>query len=666
MSAAVGHDAEEAGPAAAAAAPVAAAADAAGAHLPPKGAGKGGGPAPPPPPKGAGKGGGLAPPPPVPAKGAGKGLPPAGKGKGKGKSSPAPPLELLAPAGTAHLRAHKPLLSASGTLWEGLDPWGTAGADVLEGTLINMERLRHLWSPMPEPPMPEHRRRHRDVLPSQLLNPVAIAVRAKQLEAELVRRSLTEDMQLLSQEQVHVLCTFVLPAVAEAEPHLRLAAQERGVENFGRAEAVLWTLANIPMVELRARLIYVQSHMGEDVQQVKKWAEAATGIVSVLEQSRPVRTVLQTLLAVRNILAQRGCPGYAVASFDGLPHERMPRQRATQVDPLTGQPMPLDMQWLREHNPSVLSLVAEMLESTHESRCRLRFLRMMAVGRCVSGQGPCRIIWSFLDDLQESPRDALTVLTQCAPGLCDRDLIEEIESKAAYFRHMAVHELPALLRHPSVRVDGSYARQLDALAVRLADALVAHDDGCRALFDAADDLCRLGQVARPSMNRNLVFDSAASVLRSLRLFGTRLSEEMTDVYARRRELARTDVVVAGRSATRRRHWAPVDTSGHTVVVTSDPDIIRKLRWRPALEGGETGAEQEAQAKQEAGKEVSSEEARAKEEREASFRRFSNLIHGGAEGVYQRDPVTGSWGRRLDGVDGTGGEAFQLGGPHTGP
>jgi len=656
---------------------------------PAKGAGKG---PPPPPAKGAGKG---APPPP-PAKGAGKGPPPAGKGvgkgfgvppappavppappagKGKGKSRglpAAPPEELVAPASAATLRPNRALRSAEGTLWEGLDLWGTTGEGVLAGTVIDVARLQQLWGPMPEPPAPAVRPERHIGLPPRLLQQVEIAVRAQRLEAGRLRRALTEDLSLISEEQAQALYNVILPSIAEAQPHLQIAVRERGAENLSNAEGVLWMLSGVPLLEPRVRLAHEQYRMDDDTRYARHCVDAAQGVVNMLKKSRPVRTVLQTVLVVRNIMSQIGDPGFATSSLDRLLLERLPRQRMTQVDPVTGEPVPIDMNWLREQNPTMLTLTAEMLESTHEHRCRLRFLRMFVLGRRIKADEPCRIIWSFLDDLHESPRDAMPLLAECTSSLCNAELVEELSMQAMYYRQLVTRELPGLQNHPGTDPTSLFSRQLDQLGVRLADALQAHDDGCAAISDVAADLCRLGgETVRRGATES--FKCAATVLQSLRVLGQRLGQEMAEVHLRRRQMAATaDLVGAGRSATRRRHWAPVDTRGHTVVTTSDPDIIRQLRWclRLADEDGNVGpgqtpAGQPGDASEgggQGGEEARAKEERAREEREAALRRASDLFHGGAEGVYRRDPITGRWGPRLDGVDGTGGEALNLGGP----
>mmetsp|Transcript_60918 Transcript_60918/g.178077 ORF Transcript_60918/g.178077 Transcript_60918/m.178077 type:complete len:699 (+) Transcript_60918:55-2151(+) len=671
---------------------------------PAKGAGKGAPPGPPPQfpvaATGAGKG--------VPTKGKGKGLPPgpplpeaidgvAGKGKGKGKGKhkglpppfgppppprghpsfggdgiATPPQELLAPPGAVPLRSHRVLRSAEGTLWEGLDLWGTRGSGVLEFAVIDVERLQRLWEEMPEPPMPrEHQARHQS-LPGRLLQSVEIAVRAQRLEADLVWNGLMENAEVLSPDQAEVLYTVVLPAVREAEPHLRLIVERRGALNLSKAEAVLWTLANMPLMELRMRIVQEQHHVDEEVQQVQEWVAAAQEVVDTLKESRPVRTVLQTILAIRNILGQRGHPGYTIpGTLDSLSQERLPRHSTTRLDPITGEPMPVDLAWFRENNPSVLTLAAEMLESTHENRCRLRFLRMLAVGRLIREDGPLRIIWSFLDDLHESPRDALPLLAKCSSGLCSRDLMEEMTRYAVKFRHLVSQEISILSRHPSVAPTSLFSRQLAAISLKFANALEAYENGCQALSATAMQLCSLGGQSAISTNAAR-FDGAASVLRSMRLLGSRLGQEMSDICDRRRQQARANVLGAGRSAGTglRRRWAPVDTSGHTVLATSDPDIVRQMRWRPVLtdEADPAGEGQTESAGDDMpGEESESPEAvRARQEREASLRHFSNMVHGGAEGAYRRDPITGRWGRRLDGMDGTAETEIMLGGPRAGP
>lgn len=100
--------------------------------------------------------------------------------------------------------------------------------------------------------------------------------------------------------------------------------------------------------------------------------------------------------------------------------------------------------------------------------------------------------------------------------------------------------------------------------------------------------------------------------------------------------------------------------------THDPDLIREIRRaerrrqaakRPAAEGATPMTAEAAANAEAAGVDDAPVSGTAQ-----NAVHYVDLIHGGQEGIYRRDPVTGKWGRRLDGIDGTGGAGLRLGGP----
>jgi len=396
----------------------------------------------------------------------------------------------------------------------------------------------------------------------------------------------------------------------------------------------------------------------EDVADALRRAQEATDIAEELRASRPLRTVLQTILVVRNILGQQGCPGYTAKSLEHIYCERLPRHAPTTWDPVTGLPVAPAESWIRENTPTVLLLVARMLEATHARRCRLRFMRMLAVGRFLkSGENICRITWSYLDDLHESPRDAVTLLRKCNMGICDRDLAGMIVQHVRRLRRLQAQEL-SWLREGTV--EGLFADQIAELRVRVAEAIQAVEGCGERAAEAAAQFCHLaGETRAAQATGAACFDTAGAMLSSLRCLGQRLHVELAGVQEEesRRRLARQPASASSRARAggRSRTWEPVDTS-HLILATRDPELIRELR------GGRQGAAAPAPAPEGPRQPT---QAKAKAEAKAKVTQpalFANLMHGGQEGQYRRDPVTGKWGPRLDGLDGTCATELMLGGP----
>ncbi|CAE8635893.1 unnamed protein product [Polarella glacialis] len=362
-----------------------------------------------------------------------------------------------------------------------------------------------------------------------------------------------------------------------------------------------------------------------------------------------MRTLLQAILACRNVLGQQGHEGYAIKTFTSISSQRLARHAPTSFDPVTGAVVTVPLSWIHANNPSVLLLVAQMLESTHEYRCRLRFLRMLAVGRSVPERGNlCKLVWAYLDDLSESPRDVLPLLSGLSQSFCNRDLADEISSLAMKYRRFLAHDFVLLEQHQSH--GGVFAHQIAALKARFADALDTCDQSCEALANSAVQICRLA--GEPQAFGAAAFDNTAAVLRSLNFVGSKLKEEMWAVQEKRRVTFSS--VQSGQRSIRRR-WKTVDTSSHLRMTTHDPDLIRQLRDpRPH------GAKKEDDVALASG---TSEEA-SPEPVAPEQSTYCDLVHGGPAGVYNRDPASGRWGRRLDRVDGTSPLQLMLGGPNS--
>lgn len=640
--------------------------------------------------KGAGKG---PPPPPVAtpsagkgSKGAGKGPPPPAASKGAGKSKPgykgsssasklrAPPEGLVAPAGSARLRLEHVLSNAEGTMWDGLGLWGTAEAEnILEGTMIDYAAISKLWEPMPAPPAPERNHRHarRSLLPAEFSRQAEVAVKGAKLTPDLVRQALTEDMFAISDEQAHVLNAVLAPMAQEASALLQGAVAERGMASLSNSEAVLWAISGIPAAELRARLVAEQHELDADVAQVRDCVAKAELIVTMLKESRPMRSLLQMILVAKNILGQAGHAGFQARSFDGISRERLRRVSPTTFDPDTGEIIPVPSYWINANNPSVLILVAQMMESTHEYRCRLRFLRMFAVGRSGANAGlnddhVLQNIWSYLDDLSESPGDVLPMLRSCSQSTCDRDLYDYIKSQCSRYQLMLPYFEQLVQSMTVAETAGLFFRQVQELRARYLAAMDACENSSQELGQLARSLCELGgERGTPGLQ---AFGGASDVLRSLRFLGQQLEEAMEAVHVKRAAELATHRTASGRPA---RRWQQVDTS-HTLWCTRDPDMIRQLKWVPAPATLEPGSEEHGQGQQTPADGAAVAGADQEQETRKGTTSSSHvdlmhsLMHSGPDGVYVRDPVSGSWGRRQDGVEGTAGSHLRLGGPQPDP
>lgn len=613
--------------------------------------------------KAAGKG---FPRPAPPAKGRGKVGPPPGPPKGVGKAGSsrfgtarAPPPELMAPAGAARLQVPGALDSAAGTFWEGLGLWRPEdGSGILEGTVIDYEALFSQWAAMPEPPQRAHMRRGRAALPSQLAMQAGVAVRSNRFTPELVRRALTEDVEVLTPDQAAAL-DHLVQLVATAEPHLQTWVQQFGVQSLDEDAAVLWAISGIPLFRERAAVCREWHHLHEDDDHEYDLMSRATSLMSDLTTSQAMKTVFQTLLIVRNVLKQSGHAAYSLQT-GGLGTERVARHAPSVLDPDTGVVAPTDLGWLRSQCPSVLQFVARSLDETRARRSRLRFMRMLAVGRLLPEDAVRSLTWSFLDDLQECPTDAVTTLRLCDARPFSNDVLGWLDRRGRLLAGLRDSRIRLLLERADA--NSRLAGQLVSFQAMVAASLQANRRRRTALLEIGRRICQLGGEANVDPRQRL--DVAGSILHRLRQFGTSLAEEMAALRARRDSERHVAQRGHGDPERKARAWAPVDTRQATLLLTRDLDLIRTLRGtgaaasapsaRDTLGRGAAGPQAEDGA---AGAE--SEEVPAESEAPTPH---VDLVHGGLEGVYRRDPITGKWGQRLDAVDGTALTDLGLGGP----
>jgi len=568
------------------------------------------------------------------------------------------PMHLAAPSGAPLLRLQHSWANAEGSLWEGLSPWDASGSGVLEETVIDYDMLRRCWAPLPPMPAPAARTAS-GVLPPNLAQKAGIAVRASKLTPQSVRRALTEDMTAVTPEQAGVLANELAPLVRDAHGHLQIAVNRGGAESLNPVEAVLWAIGEISFSEARARLVATWYFLEEDCQVVAEQEERVSSLVADLCHSRPLKTLLQTILVARNVLGQQEREGYSASSLVTLQNERALQHVPSTFDPATGEVVPPSRTWLRDNCPTVLALVAEMLEATHIRRCRLRFMRMLAVGKLVPKDDDiCRITWSFLDDLQESPRDVLQLLMRCRGDSCTWDLAQSITSHCMQLRHLLQQELAWVMQREVA--DTPFAQQLGELRVRVVEALDASRACSQRATSAAQGICRLGMQGRTSYARdNTAFEIATEVLCSLKHLGLRLAEEMRSAQEKQAAVRAAVARSLDRRGARCRAWAQVEVGSSLLWVTMDADIIRRLRR--GLQQPQTPAEPaEPRAKPATQEAEAPAEARAR-----TLASYSDMVHGGLEGVYRRDPASGRWGPRLDGVTGAAGCELLLGGPRPG-
>jgi hypothetical protein len=601
-----------------------------------------------------------------PGKGPAKGT--GGKGLLKGKVAPAyvePPGPLLAPPGTQQLALRNVLTSVEGTLWQGLDPWGMGGTDLLEGTSIDYEEIQKLWLPVPPRPAPTVAV-VRSVLPGSIASNAGIIVKAHKLTPEVVREGLTKDADKLSPAQALALADGLAPLADEAATHLQMAVNARGVASLNEHETVLWTIQNIPLGWERVRLVAERHVVQEEGASARESAASATCLAESLRDSRSLRTMLQMILTARNILGQKGYAGYSVKSFETISSERAPRHAA--IDPATGRPLLVSHDWMQTNTPSVLRLTAKMLEKTHVYRCRLRFLRKLSVSRLVPINSVRQITWSYLDDLQESSWDVLHLLAKCKGNVCDADMHHSLNyrvDRLVVLRSRELEQVNRSSQHDTASLQQNivpynrFAQQMAELEVNVDDAILTIAQAMRELDEAAVSISRLAGLPVRQNIDDQFRDASVGALRNLFALGENLRQEMKAVQqANQRERLATQAKGVGASAVLHRSWEIVDTS-HILHATGDPDLVREFRGV----GEEATGNSDQQAQPHGGSQPNA-KAKAKAQATSKTKKgaaaYVDLVHSGLEGQYRYDHTTRSWGRRLDGVDGTGGAELNLG------
>lgn len=625
------------------------------------------------------------------AKGPGKGFPqppPVGKGKSKGKSKSIPPPPpgpppggpnrpgaqprdiggnvnvpeiLRAPVGVAHLRVYNGVTQtgrASGTLWDGLDPWGDrdALADI-PGWYFNVDRLRALWQPAP--PVPPRRRRDRplqNTLGSDRMQNLDVAVRGAGLTADKVRLALDGDSDALTSEQKEALAQRVLPCVAETSGLLNTQVHREGEASLGRTEAIMWAIASIPHGHSRVRVLALEASLTFELDDILRKAQASMDLRERLSESKPLKLLLQAILFIRNVMSQRE---HTMFPMDNLP-ETLAWERPRRLNNGGSE----HSAWFHEHCPTTLRLVAEAVADLHQYQEHLQFIRKVAVSKCCPMDVVKKVIWSYTDDLNGSILDVFELLRNCDGRYFEEDLCHSVDHFIHRLQNTLNGDIRVIQTHmlsqgPSTlsgsrRSAEAWLGKVEDLSNLIEQSVWALEQSRSTLVTAAQQMCRLtGERVRT--NGSTDFEAACRSAYHLRQLGRKIEEELKNVFYRRQK-SKTQICRAGSSSTNfARPWMPINTTSMVLSTTRDPEIIRSMRLlvQESSKLGKNRSENDNSAVHLQKVEEDLDDAKEVEHIEvAPKQKFFDLVHTGPEGLYRRDPVTGKWGRRLDGVDGT--------------
>mmetsp|Transcript_83429 Transcript_83429/g.152619 ORF Transcript_83429/g.152619 Transcript_83429/m.152619 type:complete len:730 (-) Transcript_83429:43-2232(-) len=568
---------------------------------PPTAKGKGKGP----PPKGKGKGKGKAP---LPPSQKGQPLP---KGKGKGKASGSqripPPEHLLAP-GPQRVRLHHHLtLNCEGTYWQNLSPWEAHSPEVLECTSVDTDELLRQWqiamaAPAVHAPVWVPRGAIND---QSSLRHLQLMVKSRGLTPEIVTRGLTEDFEALNVDQAFTLDCIGRQCFDVWVGQIRAFVQMRGVDALLPEEAVLWAMETSPAGRHMADFAFQYFTLQTEVASVTDKIDKIIGLLQELESSRVLRTLLQTVLIIVNTMSQEEHKAFSLSELSFVTDARL-SQRASTLG----------------------KLIAENLEVTHMRRERLRFFRMLAVGRVPIANSARRRVWSYLDDLKESPWDVVPLLQRCREFL-RLDQFQELLQNDLWDVERLQRNLGRFLRNERQVTDlrrcaARIQEQVQGLTVS-ADAAQLRLDRFKAELEAAvSHFGALFMGGNRGGNSNARrFEDARGLLRGLVDFGSRLELEMVQIEKRR--LAQRGHVA------NRDGWPVVDTNYYVKHVTMDLDLRRSLHAPPVPRN-----------KLQVAAASKSTEAAAAAVKKSDAKPFAHILHGGQDGEYRRDLETGKW------------------------
>mmetsp|Transcript_137428 Transcript_137428/g.238916 ORF Transcript_137428/g.238916 Transcript_137428/m.238916 type:complete len:877 (+) Transcript_137428:113-2743(+) len=555
--------------------------------------------------KGKGKGKGKAP---LPPSQKGQPLP---KGKGKGKASGSqripPPEHLLAP-GPQRVRLHHHLtLNCEGTYWQNLSPWEAHSPEVLECTSVDTDELLRQWqiamaAPAVHAPVWVPRGAIND---QSSLRHLQLMVKSRGLTPEIVTRGLTEDFEALNVDQAFTLDCIGRQFFDVWIGQIRAFVQMRGVDALLPEEAVLWAMETSPAGRHMADFAFQYFTLQTEVASVTDKIDKIIGLLQELESSRVLRTLLQTVLIIVNTMSQEEHKAFSLSELSFVTDARL-SQRASTLG----------------------KLIAENLEVTHMRRERLRFFRMLAVGRVPIANSARRRVWSYLDDLKESPWDVVPLLQRCREFL-RLDQFQELLQNDLWDVERLQRNLGRFLRNERQVTDlrrcaARIQEQVQGLTVS-ADAAQLRLDRFKAELEAAvSHFGALFMGGNRGGNSNARrFEDARGLLRGLVDFGSRLELEMVQIEKRR--LAQRGHVA------NRDGWPVVDTNYYVKHVTMDLDLRRSLHAPPVPRN-----------KLQVAAASKSTEAAAAAVKKSDAKPFAHILHGGQDGEYRRDLETGKW------------------------
>mmetsp|Transcript_57315 Transcript_57315/g.185666 ORF Transcript_57315/g.185666 Transcript_57315/m.185666 type:complete len:679 (+) Transcript_57315:37-2073(+) len=636
--------------------------------------------------EGAGKGAGKAGKGPPPAKGKGKGSDGKGIGsKGAGKSQP--PSHLAAPADAARLRIHTSRAdqNISGTLWEGLNPWAEGAQQRFPAWRLNIDRLRGLWEPPPQEPERAERsgalvarRREAGILDGKALMKMEVIVRGFHLSPDMVRSLLDGAFDVCTAEVKEVLAYQVAPVAEESAAALRGYVERNGDASLSRSEQVLWAIASTRYGSARLRLIEVHSSLDSQIHAFKQKVNAPQRLIDRLRGSDSLKMLLQVILVVRNVTSQEEWNSFPM---NGL-GETLQRERARRIP--HGASADRLTEWHRENFPSTLRLVAEMVTDLERSHSELRFIRMAALSKAARLDGPRKLIWEFLGDMTPSIFDVFDLLKECDTRIFDEENMSSMTMTHVTWRIMSggSGDLDFVRNHMESRLfeGGSGERSIAQSWLRHIDEIVPklnHGVGCleEHMQSYVQLLCSVSSLVGCSASQyesnDELCSKAKEAMYHLQKLGHSMQREIDHLHfvrkARTRESQMRQALEGGHGAVHlpARTWDPVKTWQEVLYTTSDADIIRQLRAE-AVEAAAAAAALRLGGAAQAYAVASSDapevaqakaEAKAKAKSKPQRERYADMIHSGIEGMYRRDPVTGTWGPRLDGVDGTSDSPF---------
>lgn len=524
---------------------------------------------------------------------------------------------------------------------------------------VNFDRLRELWAPVEEVPeaAPQPTAVDEDqVMDQRTKQKLEIVIKSLKLQPDKIHEALRGNFDALTPQQIRALVGEIVPAMPETSGLLQALVQRRGAASLPGPEAVLWAVASTPLGEARAQTLALRMLLPEDTAMLNTKVAPAVEIVQRLRQSTPLRMLLQAILVVRSVLSQQKCTAFPISELGNIvKHERY---RRTAPGAGAGR----FTEWYQENVPSTLRLVAEIVADSHTNYNQLRFITTVAVCKACHLDSVKHLIWSYLGTpiAGGSVFDACKLLQDCDSRIFDRELAGWAQSKQWYReRTMLSHVRPLqrYLESQPLNAEEQLRDHLGMVVEAIDDAQETFRTGWSDLMQAALDVCDLIGEPRPTgQNREeKTLDVAAKGLQHLRVLGRIVREEVEFIWfvQRRRRMQvlpqqiRTDAALGG-AWFYARVWRPVDTRQEILATTGDPDLIREMRLRLLSSEERSAAQATApKAKAKAKAKATSPLPKAK----GTPQKYVDLIHSGMEGVYVRDPTTGRWGRRADGVDG---------------